>query len=152
MFEKQSKNAPNRRGGRREGAGRKAGGKNRRTLRNETVDSGRRMPLEHMLAVMDDPKASQDRRDRMAIAAAPYLHPRLSSIDSTVKLAAEVTVTLSEDERRERARRMIAEAFAERVPLTVEGEYKVIAGKDNRDAVTVSGVQANGEASDERKG
>jgi len=72
--------------------------------------------------------------------------------DSTVKAKTEVTVTLSEDERRERARRMIAEAFAERVPLTVEGEYKVIAGKDNRDAVTVSGVQANGEASDEREG
>ena len=47
-----------------------------------------------------------------------------------MKAKTEVTVTLSEDERRERARRMIAEAFAERVPLTVEGEYKVIAGRD----------------------
>lgn len=33
-------------------------------------------PLAYMLRVMNDPKADRDRRDRMAIAAAPFIHPR----------------------------------------------------------------------------
>jgi phage terminase small subunit len=35
-------------------------------------------PLEYMLAVMNDPTAEEYRRDRMAIAAAPFCHPRIS--------------------------------------------------------------------------
>ena len=35
-----------------------------------------RSPLDYMLAVINDPAASVSRRDRMAIAAAPYMHPR----------------------------------------------------------------------------
>lgn len=34
------------------------------------------MPLEYMLSVMRDETADQARRDRMAIAAAPFLHPK----------------------------------------------------------------------------
>jgi len=37
---------------------------------------GKQTPLEYMLAVMTDPTADALRRDRMAIAAAPYVHPR----------------------------------------------------------------------------
>ena len=37
-------------------------------------------PLEYMLTVMNDPAADQTRRDRMAIAAAPYCHPRMSDM------------------------------------------------------------------------
>lgn len=33
-------------------------------------------PLAYMLKVMNDPKAEKERRDRMAIAAAPFVHPR----------------------------------------------------------------------------
>jgi hypothetical protein len=33
-------------------------------------------PLEFMLAVMNDPNADMSRRDRMAIAAAPYMHSK----------------------------------------------------------------------------
>lgn len=33
-------------------------------------------PLEYMLSVMADPDADPLRRDRMAVAAAPFLHPR----------------------------------------------------------------------------
>jgi len=36
------------------------------------------MPLDYMLSVIRDPTARQDRRDRMAIAAAPYCHPRMA--------------------------------------------------------------------------
>jgi len=37
-----------------------------------------RTPLEYMLAVMNDPTVPEERRDRMATAAAPYCHPRLA--------------------------------------------------------------------------
>jgi hypothetical protein len=36
------------------------------------------MPLDYMLAIIRDPNATQLRRDRMAIAAAPYCHPRMA--------------------------------------------------------------------------
>ena len=35
-------------------------------------------PLDYMLSVIRDPTATQERRDKMAIAAAPYCHPRLT--------------------------------------------------------------------------
>ena len=34
-----------------------------------------------MLMVMRDPNADRKRRDAMATAAAPYLHPKLSSVE-----------------------------------------------------------------------
>jgi hypothetical protein len=100
-----------------------------------------------MLAVLHDEKADADRRDRMAVAAAPFCHPRLSAIDATVKATVDVT-PLTDEQRRARARAAIAAAFAERPPLTVEGEYKVVAGKDNREPAD----RENGEASEEREG
>ena len=33
-------------------------------------------PLDYMLKVMNDPQAEKERRDRMAQAAAPYVHAR----------------------------------------------------------------------------
>lgn len=38
---------------------------------------GATSPLEYMLAVMNDPAVDAVRRDRMAIAAAPFVHGRL---------------------------------------------------------------------------
>ena len=35
------------------------------------------LPLDYMLSVIRDPNATQLRRDKMAIAAAPYCHARL---------------------------------------------------------------------------
>ena len=40
-------------------------------------------PLEYMLRIMRDEAAESTRRDDMAKAAAPYLHPRLSSVEHT---------------------------------------------------------------------
>lgn len=34
-------------------------------------------PLAYMLQVMNDPEADAGRRDRMAVAAAPYMHPKV---------------------------------------------------------------------------
>jgi hypothetical protein len=46
------------------------------------------MPLDHMLSVMRDPAADHKRRDAMAMAAAPYLHPRRTAIDAKLSPAA----------------------------------------------------------------
>ncbi len=40
------------------------------------LQPGHQTPLEYMLAVMNDPTAAIERRDRMAMAAAPYVHER----------------------------------------------------------------------------
>jgi hypothetical protein len=44
-------------------------------------------PLEYMLAVLRDETVEPGRRDEMAKAAAPYIHPRLATIDATVSLS-----------------------------------------------------------------
>ena len=62
------------RGGYRVGAGRPKGTGKGRTA--ETLTEARKLPLEYMLDVMNDPEADQVRRDRMAIAAAPFVHAR----------------------------------------------------------------------------
>ena len=48
-----------------------------------------------MLMVMRDPNAETKRRDAMAMAAAPYLHPKLSAIDANLSGAAEKKTTTS---------------------------------------------------------
>ena len=128
--------------------GRKPGVVNKRTqhFRKEVAKAGT-SPLEHMLAVLHDPKADADRRDRMAIAAAPFVHPKLAVIDSTVR--AEVSVSsLTADELRAQARALFAVAFRVR-PLLFEHEPRVVAGRDI--AADVS-AQANGEQQDESEG
>lgn len=37
-------------------------------------------PLEYMLSVMNDPDGDDGRRDRMAVAAAPYVHGRAADV------------------------------------------------------------------------
>ena len=70
------------RGGARPGAGRpkKAAGAVPKA-RPETVNRPRKSlgglsPLEYMLGVMNDDMADDARRDRMAVAAAPFVHAR----------------------------------------------------------------------------
>ena len=47
------------------------------------------LPLDYMLMVMRDASADHKRRDAMAMAAAPYLHPKLSSVDAKLSSASE---------------------------------------------------------------
>lgn len=65
------------RGGYRPGAGRpKAGqGATPKQIAQEAKKAGQ-SPLDYMLSVMRNPEADQARRDRMAIAAAPFVHSR----------------------------------------------------------------------------
>lgn len=61
-------------------------------------------PLEYMIGVMNDPQADKDRRDRMAIAAAPFVHARKS--DGVGK----------KDEKADRAKKAIEGKFAPCAP------------------------------------
>lgn len=66
------------RGGYRPGAGRKKGslgaaGRARQMVSTRPVGA---TPLEFMLAVMRDEAQPKEIRDQMAIAAAPYCHPK----------------------------------------------------------------------------
>lgn len=69
-------------GGARQGAGRKKGGRNRRTVIDVAeAREGGEMPLEYMLARMRDPQVPREERNDMAKAAAPYCHARLASTE-----------------------------------------------------------------------
>lgn len=74
------------RGGARAGAGRPKGRRNRRTeAQVAAIEAGGITPLAYLLAVMRD--QSQDRVARLEAAkvAAPYVHPKLAAIDTTVR-------------------------------------------------------------------
>jgi len=69
------------RGGYRPGAGRpkKSDGPTKKQVIREAVTQAAKQnmtPLEFMLSVMNDPIADEARRDKMAIAAAPYVHAK----------------------------------------------------------------------------
>ena len=66
-----------------------------------------------MLAVLRDENAKPERRDDMAKAAAPYIHPRLSNVEAKIGGDPEKPIALSAEERVKLARAAIAEAFAE---------------------------------------
>jgi hypothetical protein len=62
--------------------GRPRGSRNKRTRAViEAAEAAGELPLEYMLKVMRDANAKLARRDDMAKAAAPYLHPRLAATE-----------------------------------------------------------------------
>ena len=71
-------------------AGRKKGTPNRKTLERMAREDAAKLleakalendlPLDHMLRVMRDPTVEPHRRDAMAKAAAPYVHPTLAAV------------------------------------------------------------------------
>lgn len=70
------------RGGARPGAGRPKGagkGSSVKATAEQAVKAAKKLrlsPLEYMLSVMNDAEADPARRDRMAQAAAPFVHPK----------------------------------------------------------------------------
>lgn len=61
--------------------GRSKGTPNKATAKREReIARGGQTPLDYMLKVMRNSRASDERRDRMAQAAAPYVHPKLASM------------------------------------------------------------------------
>jgi hypothetical protein len=79
------------RGGKRDNAGRKKGSVSEPTrLRVAVAEQALRSgltPLDYMLSILRD--ESRDEKDRFAAAkeAAPYLHPRLASVEANVKVS-----------------------------------------------------------------
>lgn len=73
-------------GGARQGAGRKAGSANKKTreIADKAASEGE-TPLEFMLKMMRDVTQPIPLRAQMATSAAPYVHPRLSSVDAKVE-------------------------------------------------------------------
>jgi hypothetical protein len=68
--------------------GRKTGGR-QKGVRNRATAEARAaaeatgiLPLDYMLSVMRDDKVEPKRRDAMAMAAAPYVHPKLSAVEA----------------------------------------------------------------------
>ncbi|MGV1867951.1 MULTISPECIES: hypothetical protein [unclassified Rhizobium] len=64
--------------------GRQKGSRNKATARREReIAKSGTTPLEYMLKVMRNPRADSARRNDMAKAAAPYVHPKLASMANT---------------------------------------------------------------------
>ena len=74
-----------------ETGGRQNGVANKRTreIADAAIKEGL-TPLEYMLAVLRDENADPERRDEMAKAAAPYIHPRLASIEASHRIKSDV--------------------------------------------------------------
>lgn len=70
------------RGGKRPGAGRKKGSPNKATIeRQKAVEESGLTPLDYMLHIMRDESMSPDMRLDAANKAAPYVHPKLATVD-----------------------------------------------------------------------
>jgi hypothetical protein len=68
--------------------GRKTGGRQKGARNHATAEARAAaeatgiLPLDYMLSIMRDANAEPKRRDAMAMAAAPYLHSRLSAVEA----------------------------------------------------------------------
>lgn len=93
-------------GGYRPGAGRPKGAKNiskesktgiPRDIQKAARKSGL-TPLDYMLTVMNDEKSDDNRRDRMAVAAAPFVHAKAEAADASKKAQRQATAEKSASE------------------------------------------------------
>lgn len=57
-----------------------AAARRRQEITVRAISNGK-TPLEYMIQVMLDPTADWQRRDDMAKACAPYIHPRLAAVE-----------------------------------------------------------------------
>lgn len=83
-------------GGKREGAGRKKGSATK--LTREIADAAAKegiTPLEHMLNVMRNEEVDDRRRDEMAKAAAPFIHPRLAATELSGPDGEDIKITIT---------------------------------------------------------
>jgi len=121
------------RGGARIGAGRRAGTTDKALRKvsadrvlNATGTGPDKMPLAFMLAVMNDPKQKDNIRLQAAIAAAPYIHPKLSAVE--VRTENKNTLTIKSDIGQ--ALRELAEIARLRELPVIDGEVLEAAGQN----------------------
>jgi hypothetical protein len=80
----------------RAGMGRPPGAKNKASvLREKLVAAGGETPLDYLLMVMRDENNDRATRMAAAVAAAPYVHPRLAAVKHTGDDDAPVTIQVS---------------------------------------------------------
>ncbi len=73
-------------GGKREGAGRKPGVPNKASVaRQEEIAASGLTPLDYMLGVLRDEKSTEANKMWAAEKAAPYVHPKLASVEHAGK-------------------------------------------------------------------
>ncbi len=83
-------------GGKRVGAGRKKGNPNRASAAREAAIAASGLtPLDYMLTTMRDEGKPLALRLDMAKAAAPYVHPRLASVEQTGEPHAPVPLSFT---------------------------------------------------------
>jgi hypothetical protein len=84
--------------------GRKTGGRQKGTPNKATAAKAAEVaasgltPLDWMLQVMRDDNAPMERRDEMAKAAAPYVHPRLAAVAYSGSVRARNVQDMTNDE------------------------------------------------------
>jgi hypothetical protein len=80
--------------------GRTKGTPNRATAAKaaEIAASGQ-TPLDYMIQVMRDPTVDAGRRDEMARAAAPYVHPKLAATEHKANLGSPIQVVITGSDR-----------------------------------------------------
>mgnify|MGYP007083491787 CR=1 FL=1 len=73
-------------GGKRQGAGRPKGSPNKATqARQEAIAESGLTPLDYMIGIMRDEGKPEAVRFEAAKAAAPYVHPKLSTVEAKVE-------------------------------------------------------------------
>lgn len=87
----------NQRGGKRVGAGRPKGAATKKTreIADRAASDGL-TPLEYMLDILRDVSADPAQRFEAAKHAAPYVHPKLSSVEA--KVEADITANITQIE------------------------------------------------------
>ena len=99
--------------------GRKEGTPNKATAAREAeIKASGATPLDFMLGVMRDDSKTVEMRLEAAAKAAPYVHPRLSSVALGNKDGEPFQISVEDRareiaERHERSRRLLDEVFAE---------------------------------------
>lgn len=99
--------------------GRPKGARNKASLRRQRdVEASGITPLEYMLRVMRDPRARTERRDWAAAQAAPYVHPRLATLQSNVNLTGRLTLEALVSESLKLAEAAANDAVPEMIDVT----------------------------------
>ncbi|WDR03635.1 hypothetical protein PSQ19_06075 [Devosia algicola] len=82
------------RGGKRDGAGRPAGAATKRTreIADKAAASGI-TPLDYMLRILQDETQAVDKRMWAAEKAAPYVHPKLASVEHAGKDGGDIGIS-----------------------------------------------------------
>ena len=86
-------------GGKRPGAGRPKGSKDKITKKREAaISSSGLTPLQYLLSIIRDTTQEQSARVDAAKAAAPYVHPRLAAIEHSGEIGNKPLREMTEHE------------------------------------------------------